>query len=112
MNKQGMGMGAGMVAMMAVCCGGKLLLLSLGLPALTVATGEMVLIAAAAVVAIAAVGLFLWRRRSASCADTTCAPGAAKPTHSQALDVDPAEVPTSREPVAAGHQERRRGPHG
>ncbi len=104
-SDSGMGMGPGMVAMMAICCGGKLLLLlGLGLPALALSTGQTVLIALASVVAIAAVGLFLWRRRSSGCAVSTCAPRTTE--HRQAAELDRVDPTTEREPIGAGREHR------
>jgi membrane protein implicated in regulation of membrane protease activity len=62
MKKTDTGIGIGLVALMAVCCGGHLLLL-LGLPILAALTGQVVLIAAALVIAVAAIAVVIGRRR-------------------------------------------------
>jgi membrane protein implicated in regulation of membrane protease activity len=94
MNKSDAGFGWGLAALMALCCGAKLLLLGFGLPALALVTGHAVVIAVAVVVAVAAVGVFLWRRRSAGRGTGACVPdGRADPE-----DADLSATPTKREP--------------
>jgi hypothetical protein len=62
MRKGDFGMGLGMAALMAICCGGKLLLLAIAAPALALATGQTLLIVGAVVVSLLALGLLAWRR--------------------------------------------------
>ena len=61
MNTSDTGLGLGLVAAMAICCGAKLLIL--GLPALALAIGQAVLIAAAVVAPLAGAGVVVWRHR-------------------------------------------------
>ncbi len=107
MNKTDSSIGIGLIAAMAVCCGAKLLLLGFGLPVLALATGQMLLIAAAAVAAIAIVGIVIWQRRSARCASGACTPRIAEPTsRSRAVNLAQTEAPTERDLVGAGKEHR------
>lgn len=74
MSKSEVGAGLGVAALLAVCCGGHLLLLALVGSGLAILTGETVLIAAGVLVALAAVGAYAWRRRASQCATSTCTP--------------------------------------
>ncbi len=106
MKQRDVGMGAGLAALMAVCCGGKLLLLGFGLPALALTSGQIVLIAAALVIAVTLVGLFLWRRRSSSAG--TCAPRVEAPlVRLQAEHLGNPPTPPERERIGAGAKDRR-----
>ncbi len=77
--------GLGMVALMALCCGGHLLLL-LGLPIVAALTGQILVIPLAALVALAGAGVLTWRRRRAGC-------GRLSPAHCSGV---PADHPTRR----------------
>jgi hypothetical protein len=57
------------LGMMAVCCGGHLLLL-LGLPLLAALTGQIVLLALATAVLLVGGGILLWRQRHGRCTQT------------------------------------------
>ncbi len=109
MNKGDIGIGTGLVAAVAICCGAKLLLvLGVGLPVLALVSGQTVLMAAATVAAIALVGIVLWRRRPAGCAERTCSPPATRPIESAEPErLDWAESPTKREPVGAAAEDPR-----
>ena len=106
MNKSDTGLGLGLVAALAICCGAKLLIF--GLPALALVTGEARLVLAAGVVALALVGVLIWRRRSSGCGIGPCTPEPAASTHrspGKILGRDP--TPEDRQPVAAGSGARR-----
>jgi hypothetical protein len=61
MKRGDLGMGIGLAALLAVCCGGKLLLAIFAAPALALLTGQALVVAAATIVALLAVGIFLRR---------------------------------------------------
>jgi hypothetical protein len=71
MKRGDLGMGIGLAAVLAVCCGGKLVLLAIfATPALALITGQALILGVATVVALLALGIFLrWRlgRREAPC---------------------------------------------
>lgn len=108
MKKSDVGVGLGMAAIMAVCCGGHLLLLAVAAPALAFLTGQTVLIAASIVLAISAVAAFVWRQRSARCAPGTCAPSVMRSAvRSAAEDSHPSGTVTQRELVTSGREDHR-----
>lgn len=78
MKRGGLGMGIGLAALLAVCCGGKLLLLAIfATPALALLTGQALVFAAATMVALLALGIFLrrpGRREAAACPPRQAAP--------------------------------------
>ena len=98
MNKTDVGMGAGMVLLMAVCCGGKLILLAFATSGVAIFTGQTLVIAAAAVLLLVAIGLVVWRRRASGCAVGSCPP----PTdRADALEREPSASPATRALVSA-----------
>ena len=64
MKRGDLGMAVGVAAVLAVCCGGKLLLLAiLATPALALLTGQALVVAGATIAALLALGVFLRRRQ-------------------------------------------------
>lgn len=102
MNKTDTGMGAGMVLLMAVCCGAKLLLVGFGLSGLAILSGQTALIATAGVVTVAIVGFLVWRR-SSGCAMGSRQPPTPQPAdRAAARDSESSMSPTPRDLVGAG----------
>src|SRR3989442_8445078 len=104
MNKADAGIGLGLAGLMALCCGGPLLLV-LAVPLLALLTGQLVVIAAAVLVLLV-VGIVAWRRRVHSCAAGACAANWAVPA-GDVLETtaDAADGFASPEPVAAGSED-------
>jgi hypothetical protein len=87
MNKPDAGIGMGLVAAIALCCGAHLLVLAIAAPTLALATGQSLLIAASIVVALLALGVFLWRR-SGRCRTAACPPRETTPAVRSRLETD------------------------
>ena len=93
----------GMVLLMAVCCGGKLLLVALLASGAAVFTGQTLAIAAAAVLTLVAIGLIVWRRQASGCAERSCPPPVARPAdRADAQGLEPSASPATRDLVSAG----------
>lgn len=104
-SKNEMGISLGLVATMAICCGAKLLLVSVGVSGLALLTGQTALISVAVVVMIAVIGFLLWQRRSGTCAPTTCPPRVSEPSmQSQVAEPDLIDTPAEPEPIGAGRR--------
>lgn len=108
MNRTDVGMGAGMALLLAVCCGGKLLLLALATSGVAILTGQTLAIAAAAVLLLVATGLVVWRRRANACAVGSCPPPVSQPADRvNAFERELHSSPASRELVGAGKEDGR-----
>jgi hypothetical protein len=102
MSKSDLGAGLGAALLVAVCCGGKLLLMALVASGAAVLTGQAVLIMAAAVLALVAIGVVIWRLQASECAVGNCLPPASQPA--DRLDAPQPEsttAPGTRELVGA-----------
>ncbi len=105
MGKGDIGIGAGLAAAIAVCCGAKLLIF--GLPLVAIASGQAILIAAAGIVALGLLGVVMWRRRSGGCvAATRVLPATGAAGHSSNGSLRSTESPSERPAVAAGPENR------
>lgn len=60
-NRNDVGMGLGAALLLAVCCGGHLVLLALVGSGVALLTGQTLAIAAAAVLTLVAIGALVWR---------------------------------------------------
>ena len=108
MNRTDAGMGAGVVLLLAVCCGGKLLLLALATSGVAILTGQTLAIAAVVVLLLVAIGLFVWRRRASACAVGAGPSAVAAPADRvSAPERELRASPASRELVGAGKEDRR-----
>jgi hypothetical protein len=103
MSKPDLGMGLGAALLVAVCCGGKLLLVALLASGAAVLTGQAIVIMAAAVLALVAIGLVIWRRQTSGCTVESGLPTAPQPTDRvDASRPGSSAAPTTHEPVGAG----------
>lgn len=108
MNKNDAGMGLGMAAIMAVCCGGHVLVLALAASGVALATGQTMLIVGSIALTVVALGVLAWRRRPGRCQTGACPPPEVTPTarlHAEEHDSGPGHA--EREVIPAGARGRR-----
>lgn len=105
MSKTDVGAGLGVAALIAICCAGPVLLL-LGLPLLAALADQATLIAGAAALALAVVGVVVWRRRGREYTLHFCTPSVGSRASPEAPAVPNGVVPGPT-PAIAGSAERR-----